>query len=113
MFLGFIIIYVKWFDSFCEIIVREVYGGECLLFGFVYLVLGNKYLKVECSGVDYCLIFDDGFKVLGYKFFVDVMFDLLVEYVGVNVVGVLFIGMGWDGVKGFKSMYIKGFVMFC
>lgn len=113
MLLGFMMIYVKCFDSLCEVIVREVKGGEWLLLGYVYLVSGYWYLKVECSGVDYRFVLDDGFKVLGYKFLVDVMFNLLVEYVGENVVGVLLIGMGRDGVMGLKVMKEKGVIIFC
>lgn len=47
-----------------------------------------------------------------YCLLVDVLFCLVVMYVGKNVIGVIFIGMGCDGVVGLLEMKCVGVYMF-
>lgn len=76
-------------------------------------MLGDKYMEIERSGVDYWIRLIDGFWVLGYKFFVDVLFNLICRSVGSNVIGVLLIGMGSDGVMGLFELLNVGCEIFC
>lgn len=70
-------------------------------------------MEIERSGVDYWIRLIDGVCVLGYKFLVDVLFNFICKSVGSNVLGVLFIGMGSDGVSGFYEMFNVGCEIFC
>lgn len=104
MLVGFIMLFVKWLDGLCCICVKEVVYGECVLFGYVYIVLGDMYLLLGCSGVNYVIELDQGLLVNCYCLVVDVLFCFVVCNVGVNVLGVIFIGMGKDGVVGMLEM---------
>lgn len=57
-------------------------------------ILGKYYIR----------FFENVEKVNSYKLFCDILFSLVVEWYGKNVIGIIMIGMGCDGVNGFLEM---------
>lgn len=104
LFVIFSSVFVECLDWYLVMLVCEVSDGEVVFFGYVYLFLGGRYLCVICDGVCWCCWIDDGLFINCYKLVVDVLFCLVVESVGVNVIGVIFIGMGDDGVCGLLEL---------
>lgn len=111
LLVSFSSVFVECLDCYLVMVVCEVSDGEVVLFGYVYLLFGGKYLCIICDGVCWCCCIDDGLVVNWYKLVVDVLFCLVVQSVGGNVIGVIFIGMGDDGVCGLLEMCQVGVFM--
>lgn len=112
MFFGFICSFVECLDCLIWFSVSEVCDGDCILFGYVLVVLGDYYMEVQCFGVNYVVCLNCQVQVNGYCLVVDVMFELLVCCVGCNLFVGLFIGMGKDGVCGFLVIcQVGGYIL--
>ena len=88
--------------------VREAEGGELLRPGLALIAPGNYHLLVRRSGAQYVAQVKDGPRVHHQRPSVDVLFNSVAKYVGVNAVGVLLTGMGADGAKGLLAMREAG-----
>lgn len=92
--------------------VKEVEYYDLVLLGCVLIVFGGWYLVLWCDGQQYYVEMLDGLLVSWYKLLVDVLFCLVVKVVGSNVVGIIMIGMGDDGVRGMWEMVDCGVVIY-
>lgn len=96
--------FVERFNNCINFKVKEVQIGDFLENGKVLIVFGDKYMIIRKVGSMYKVECFYGDKVNGYCLFVDVLFELVVKVCGNKVIGIIFIGMGYDGVKGFLFM---------
>ncbi|RKY24208.1 MAG: chemotaxis response regulator protein-glutamate methylesterase [Planctomycetota bacterium] len=95
-------------DSLCEMTVREARGGERLTPGLALLAPGNHHMVLRRSGAVFEVRLKDGPRVHYQRPAVDVLFDSVAKFAGVNAVGVLLTGMGADGARGLLAMRRAG-----
>ncbi|MBL1432424.1 MAG: chemotaxis response regulator protein-glutamate methylesterase [Gammaproteobacteria bacterium] len=88
--------------------VCEAQDGQQILNGHAYIAPGGRHLKIERNGARFVCKLDDGPLVNRHKPSVDVMFNSIVDNVGVNAVGVILTGMGHDGAEGLMKMHDLG-----
>lgn len=100
--------FAKRLNNMCAMDVREAQGGEILRPGLALLAPGNMHLLVKRSGTQYMTEVRDGPRVHYQRPSVDVTFNSVAKYVGVNAVGVILTGMGADGAKGLLNMRKAG-----
>jgi two-component system chemotaxis response regulator CheB len=91
-------------DGLCAMEVREAQGGEVLRPGLALVAPGNRHLLLSRNGAQYVAQVKDGPRVHHQRPAVDVLFNSVARYAGVNAVGVLLTGMGADGAKGLLAM---------
>lgn len=102
----FVVGMVEWLNGQIVLKVCVVVEGDCLYVGEVLFVVINDYMYVLFGGIfGYMCELVSMF----YWLLVDVFFYSMVEYWWGSVIGVLFMGMGWDGVIGLKVMCVKGY----
>lgn len=92
----------------CAIAVKEAEQGDRVLPGRALLAPGGYHMELRRSGANYYVDITDGPKVCLQKPSVEVMFDSVAEYAGVNAVGAILTGMGKDGAKGLLNMRNAG-----
>jgi two-component system, chemotaxis family, protein-glutamate methylesterase/glutaminase len=95
-------------NDLCAMEVREAQGGEVLRPGLALVAPGNYHLLLARNGAQYVAQVKDGPRVHHQRPAVDVLFDSVAKYAGVNAVGVLLTGMGADGARGLKAMRDAG-----
>lgn len=88
--------------------VREAGGGELLRPGLALIAPGNHHLLITRQGAQYVAQVKDGPRVHHQRPAVDVLFNSVAKYAGVNAVGVLLTGMGADGAAGLLAMRQAG-----
>ncbi len=88
--------------------VKEACDGDRIMQGTVLIAPGGFHMKVKRSGGIYQVICGQGEKVNGHCPSVEVLFNSVAEYVGVNAVGIILTGMGGDGAKGMLNMRQAG-----
>jgi len=88
--------------------VREAGGGELLRPGLALIAPGNHHLLIARQGAQYVAQVKDGPRVHHQRPAVDVLFNSVAKYAGVNAVGVLLTGMGADGAAGLLAMRQAG-----
>lgn len=108
MLLNFIKLFVDRFVFIILKCIKEVFDIEEIKGGCIYIVKGGYYLVVEeIDGKFYIRVFDFE-KIKSYKFLVDIFFSLIVEVCGKVFMGIIMIGMGFDGSDGILEMRKKG-----
>ena len=95
-------------NTLCAMEVREARGGEVLRPGLALVARGNKHLLIQRTGAQYTTVVKDGPQVHHQRPAVDVLFNSVAKYAGVNAVGVLLTGMGADGARGMLAMRQAG-----
>lgn len=95
-------------NGLCAMEVREAAGGELLRPGLALIAPGNRHLLVIRRGSQYFAQIKDGPRVHHQRPAVDVLFNSVAKYAGVNAVGVLLTGMGADGASGLLTMRQAG-----
>ncbi|MFH1550547.1 MAG: chemotaxis response regulator protein-glutamate methylesterase [Planctomycetota bacterium] len=95
-------------DSVCEMTVCEAQGGEILRPGLALLAPGNRHMLLRRNGARFEVDVRDGPRVHYQRPAVDVLFNSVAKYAGVNSVGVLLTGMGADGAAGLLAMRKAG-----
>ena len=87
--------------------VKEAQSGDRILPGTVLIAPGSQHMQVKKSGVDYFVNCFAGEKVNGHCPSVDVLFQSVAS-LGVQAIGVILTGMGYDGAKGLLQMRKAG-----
>lgn len=95
-------------NDLSEMEVREAQGNEIIRPGLALLAPGNYHLVVRRNGANYIAVVKDGPEVYHQRPSVEVLFNSVSKYVGVNAVGVILTGMGADGGKGLLNMRNTG-----
>lgn len=95
-------------DSFSQVRVCEVQGGERLSSGYAYIAPGNMHLKIIRQNDALVCALDDSPRISGHKPSVDVLFHSVAEAAGARAIGVILTGMGKDGAVGLKAMRESG-----
>lgn len=88
--------------------VCEAHDGQLIVPGHAYIAPGSHHLQVVRSGARYLCRLSDAAPVNRHRPSVDVLFQSVVEYVGVNAVGAILTGMGEDGGRGLLTMRESG-----
>lgn len=100
--------FAKRLNGLCAMEVKEAEGGEVLRTGLALLAPGGFHLLVHRSGALYVARLKEGPAVHYQRPSVDVLFNSVARYAGVNALGVLLTGMGVDGAAGLKKMRDEG-----
>ena len=95
-------------DSLCAMTVREARGGETIRPGLALLAPGNHHMVLRRNGAIFEAQLKDGPRIHYQRPAVDVTFNSVAKYAGVNSVGVLLTGMGADGAAGMLAMRQSG-----
>jgi two-component system, chemotaxis family, protein-glutamate methylesterase/glutaminase len=92
----------------CEVNVREAQDGDHVIPGQVLIAPGGFHMRLCRSGAIYYIEVKDGPMVCRQKPSVDVLFESVAKYAGVNAVGAILTGMGEDGAAGLLAMRKAG-----
>jgi len=95
-------------DSVCSLHVKEAEDGDLIESGTALLAPGDYHMLVERRSAKYHVQIKKGPPVHHHRPSVDVLFNSVAEFVGVNASGVLLTGMGADGAKGLLAMKNAG-----
>lgn len=88
--------------------VIEAQGGEWVEPGRVIIAPGDKHIALTRISDKYKVEVFHGNRVNGHCPSVDVLFESVAKEVGMDAIGVILTGMGYDGAKGLLSMRRKG-----
>ena len=88
--------------------VKEAKSGDFLEQGHVFIAPGDRHMRVKKLGDRFKIECFEDAKVNGHCPSVDILFDSVAKHVGVDAIGVILTGMGYDGAKGLLSMRRKG-----
>jgi two-component system, chemotaxis family, protein-glutamate methylesterase/glutaminase len=92
----------------CQVHVKEAQDGDHVIPGQVLIAPGGFHMRLCRSGAIYYVEIKDGPMVCRQKPSVDVLFESVAKYAGVNAVGAILTGMGEDGAAGLLSMRKAG-----
>ena len=95
-------------NSVCSLHVKEAEDNDQIEAGTALLAPGNYHMLVERKSAKYHVRIKQGPPVHHHRPSVDVLFNSVAEYVGVNASGVILTGMGADGAKGLLAMKEAG-----
>lgn len=95
-------------DGLCQIEVREARDGDSVLNGQALIAPGNFHMVLRRSGAKYYVNVKDGPMVHHQRPAVDVLFNSVAQYAGMNAIGVILTGMGADGAQGMLKMKEAG-----
>jgi two-component system chemotaxis response regulator CheB len=95
-------------NSLTRLSVKEAKDGDSVLPGHALVAPGNYHMTLVRSGARYSVRISQGEPVNRHRPSVDVMFDSIAQYAGINTVGVILTGMGGDGAKGMLKMKQAG-----
>jgi two-component system chemotaxis response regulator CheB len=95
-------------NSGCNITVKEAESNDTVLRGRALIAPGNHHLLLKRSGARYYVEVKDGPLVCRHRPSVDVLFRSAARYAGLNAVGVILTGMGYDGASGMLEMKQAG-----
>lgn len=100
--------FAKRLDGLCAMEVREAVSGDMLRPGLALVAPGNHHMLLVRNGAQYLVQIKDGPPVHHQRPAVDVLFNSVARYAGVNAVGVLLTGMGADGARGLLAIRQSG-----
>jgi two-component system chemotaxis response regulator CheB len=92
----------------CAIHVKEGEHGDTVMPGRVLIAPGGMHMTLRRSGARYYVELHNGPEVHHQRPSVDVLFDSVAKYAGVNAVGAILTGMGADGAAGLLAMRKAG-----
>jgi two-component system, chemotaxis family, protein-glutamate methylesterase/glutaminase len=95
-------------NSLCRISVKEAEDGDSVLPGHALVAPGSYHMTLVRSGARYTVRINQDPPVNRHRPSVDVMFDSVAQYAGVNTIGVILTGMGGDGAEGMLAMKQAG-----
>jgi len=95
-------------NGLCAVNVKEAEDGDRILPGRVLLAPGGFHMLMNRSGANYYVNVKDGPAVCRQRPSVEVMFNSVAKYAGVNAIGAMLTGMGDDGAKGLLNMRQQG-----
>jgi len=84
--------------------VKEAEDNDTIRPGLALLAPGNFHMVARRSGARYYVQVKDGPLVHHQRPAVDILFESVAKYIGVNAVGVILTGMGKDGAAGLLKM---------
>lgn len=88
--------------------VKEAQDNDTIRPGLALLAPGNFHMIARRSGARYYVQVKDGPLVHHQRPAVDILFESVAKYIGVNAVGVILTGMGKDGAAGLLKMKEAG-----
>lgn len=95
-------------NGLCEIEVKEARDGDSVLNGQALIAPGNFHMVLRRSGARYYVNVQDGPMVHHQRPAVEVLFNSVAQYAGVNAIGIILTGMGSDGAQGMLRMKQAG-----
>jgi two-component system chemotaxis response regulator CheB len=95
-------------NSACAVKVKEAEDGDTVIPGRVLIAPGGLHMLLHRSGASYFVNIKDGPLVCHQKPSVEVLFNSVARYAGINAVGAILTGMGSDGAKGLLNMKQSG-----
>lgn len=95
-------------NSLSHIEVREARHNDRVLPGLALIAPGGKHMMLTRSGAFYHVEVLDGPLVNRHRPSVDVLFRSVAKFAGRNASGIIMTGMGDDGARGLKEMFIAG-----
>ena len=100
--------FAKNLDRVSKIRVKEAVSGDRLEPGLALLSPGDQHLELRSEAYGYFVELNSGSLVNRHRPSVDVLFDSVAQYAGIDSMGILLTGMGSDGAKGLLRMRKKG-----
>lgn len=91
-------------DGVSALCIREAYEGAEILPNEVLIAPGGRHLRLERTGCSVVAKISDSEPVSGHRPSVDVMMIDAASIYGVNCLGVIMTGMGFDGVAGCRAI---------
>lgn len=106
---GFTDLFAESLNSIAKVKVKEIKNGEQLQKGHVYIAPGGKQVKIVKSKDDGMrfLVTDDP-PVNLFKPSVDYLFDSVAKITEIEMIALIFTGMGSDGARGLKRLHDLG-----
>jgi two-component system chemotaxis response regulator CheB len=95
-------------STLCKVQVREAVDNDRALPGTVLLAPGGSHMVLRRSGAQLLVHITDGPPICHQKPSVDVLFDSVAKYSGVNAMAALLTGMGNDGARGLLAIRNAG-----
>jgi two-component system, chemotaxis family, protein-glutamate methylesterase/glutaminase len=92
----------------CQLSVAEAYSGALLTPGTIWIAPGGYHVEVTRSGTQMQLITHQAPPENFCRPSVDVLFRSIAQYYKARSLGVIFTGMGQDGLRGCKSIRDAG-----
>lgn len=110
---GFTDLFAESLNMIAKVKVKEIKNGELLLKGHVYIAPGGKQVKIVKSkeGEMRFIVTNDP-PVNLFKPSVDYLFDSVAKISGIELIAMLFTGMGSDGALGLKKLHDLGIETF-
>ncbi len=100
--------FAKNLDRVSKIRVKEAVSGDRLEPGLALLSPGDQHLELRSEAYGYFVELNSGSLVNRHRPSVDVLFDSVAQYAGIDSMGILLTGMGSDGARGLLRMRQKG-----
>lgn len=101
--------YAERLDRICSMEVREASAdGDRLVPGRIILAAGDRHLTVRRSSSGLITESKPGERVNGHCPSVDVLFHSVSRIKGIQSIGIILTGMGYDGAKGLEAMLRGG-----
>ena len=100
--------FAKNLDRVSKIRVKEAVSGDRLEPGLALLSPGDQHLELRSEAYGYFVELNSGSLVNRHRPSVDVMFNSVAQYAGIDSMGILLTGMGSDGARGLLRMRQKG-----
>lgn len=101
-------VFAESLNKLCAIQVREAREGDIVKIGLALIAPGNWHMKIEHVGISYFVSLDQTNLVCLHRPSVEVLFNSVAKYAGLNAIGVLMTGMGADGARGLLNMKNNG-----
>ena len=100
--------FAKNLDRVSKIRVKEAVSGDRLEPGLALIAPGDQHLELRREAFGYFVELNSGSLVNRHRPSVDVMFNSVAQYAGIDSMGILLTGMGSDGARGLLRMRQKG-----
>lgn len=101
-------LYAESLNEICAMKVKEGEDGELVMPGKALIAPGNRHMELSRSGARYFIKIKDGPLVFHQRPSVEILFNSVADYAGLNSIGVILTGMGKDGAKGLLQMKEAG-----
>ena len=95
-------------NTLCDIEVREAKDDDSVIPGTALIAPGNYHMELKRSGARYYVTVHQTPHVKRHRPSVDVLFESVAKFAGLNAVGVIMTGMGDDGASGLLKMKEAG-----
>jgi len=96
--------YAKRLNNNSQLTVREAISGDELYRGLALVAPGDKHMEFNNNGFSYFADLNSDAKVNRHRPSVDVLFNSVLKFKGINIMAIILSGMGNDGSAGMLEL---------